>query len=490
MIILDIDSLIKFIAINFCVCYSFFKAINYKNLSKVKKINTVIISITLAFLQCILQSCTPLPLRIFLIYFILSIFLGELSKLKFGNSILVTTISLALSYIANFISIWIILLFIKFNPMNIILNDTIAMFCSSCINILLVFTLFKIKRFKNGFPFIKSTSKNENFDIFILAINIIIMFMYFLFGYIHNISILYFIAGFIMFVLILMVIIQETFMIYHKQKLQTKALKDYEQELSETKQKLATALEEKQKLVKSNHEFYHRQAALNKKLDDLRNQNQLISDTEFAEEYSNILNRINNLSAEYDSKTYTIPNLTKTNIIEIDDMLLYMQSECVKNNIEFIFKLECDINYIIENFISKSQLETLLGDLIRNAIIAINYSSNNFKSIMIVLGIKDESYELSIFDSGIEFEIETLLNLGIQPASTHLNDGGTGIGFITTFETIHSCNASFIINEITNNNYTKSLEIRFDNKNEYIIISNRKEKINEMNKSNRDIILK
>ncbi|MBR2240516.1 MAG: HAMP domain-containing histidine kinase [Clostridia bacterium] len=347
-----------------------------------------------------------------------------------------------------------------------------------------------MKRLKDGFQFISNKSQNDYIDIFILILSIILIFLYFYIGNYNNITLPYLFTGLFLFVLIVIPLLQRSFNIYHKQKLQTKALKDYEQELSETKQKLATALEEKQKLVKSNHEFYHRQAALNKKLDDLRNQNQLISNAEFAEEYSNILNRINNLSAEYDIKTYTIPNLTKTNIVEIDDMLLYMQSECVKNNIEFIFKLECDINYIIENFISKSQLETLLGDLIRNAIIAINYSSNNFKSIMIVLGIKDEAYELSIFDSGIEFEIETLLNLGIQPSSTHLNDGGTGIGFITTFETLHSCNASFIINEITNNNYTKSLEIRFDNKNEYIIVSNRKEKINEMNKSNRNIILK
>ena len=128
--------------------------------------------------------------------------------------------------------------------------------------------------------------------------------------------------------------------------------------------------------------------------------------------------------------------------------------------------------------------------MIRNAIIAVNHTANDYRSIMAVFGIKDDSYELCVYDSGIPFEITTLLNLGIQPASTHLDEGGTGIGFITTFETINSCNASFIINEITNNNYTKSLEIKFDNKHEYIIISDRKEKIKEMNQHNRTIILK
>ena len=285
-------------------------------------------------------------------------------------------------------------------------------------------------------------------------------------------------------------IILRTFILYQKQKLQLQTLKDYEKELTETKQKLNTAIEEKQKLVKSNHEFYHRQEALKKKLDDLIIRQKSSMDSEFGEDYGDLLNRINNLSEEYISKTQTLPKLVKTNIEEIDDMLIYLQSECNKNNIEFILKIDCDVNHIVENFIDKSKLETLLGDLIRNAIIAINYSSNTYKSIMVVFGIKDSSYELCVFDSGIPFEIETLINLGITPASTHIGNGGTGIGFITTFETINSCKASFIINEITNNNYTKSLEIKFDDKNEYIIISERANDIEKMNSSKRNIILR
>ena len=296
--------------------------------------------------------------------------------------------------------------------------------------------------------------------------------------------------GFVMISVLLFILVQRSFIIYQKQKLQTKTLKDYEQELVETKQKLSTALEEKQKLVKSNHEFYHRQEAINKKLDDLIANQKSLTNSEFGEDLTYISDRLKTLSNEYVEKTKTLPKLDKTNIQEIDDMLSYMQSECSKNNIELLLKIECDINHIIENYITKSQLETLLGDLIRNAIIAINHCNNEFKSIMAVFGIKEDTYEICILDSGIPFEATTLVNLGLQPASTHLDEGGTGIGFITTFETINSCNASFIINEITNSNYTKSLEIKFDNKNEYVIISKRIKEINEVNNSNREIILR
>lgn len=287
----------------------------------------------------------------------------------------------------------------------------------------------------------------------------------------------------------LFIVLQQNIITYQTIKLQLKALKDYEQELSDTKQKLSTAIEEKQKLVQSNHEFYHRQEALNKKLNDLLILQSSTNNTEFSAELTDINTRINQMSNEYKSKTQTLPHLVKSGITEIDDMLSYMQLECSKNNIEFLLKIDCDINHIINCFISKSKLETLLGDLIRNAIIAINHSSEEYRSIMVVFGIKDGSYELCIYDSGIPFEIHTLLNLGLKPSSTHLDEGGTGIGFITTFETINSCNASLIVNELTNTQYTKSLEIKFDNKHEYVIISDRKNEIKELNIENRNIIL-
>ena len=490
MSIINAYSILKFMGINICISYSFYKIINFTPITKTTKIMLLITSILLAVTQNILQTYTPLYIRIFLIYFFYSLILCKTSKLALKNTIIVLIISLALSYIINFISLWIVLLFIKLNPFHIIANDTTATFYSVCITFILVYMFFKIKRFKYGFPFIKIDFKDNYFDIFIILINAIIIFMYFIFRNINHDSIIYYIFVFALFTLITLVIIQKTFILYHKQKLQTQALKDYEHELEETKQKLATATEEKQKLVKSNHEFYHRQEALKKKLDDLMKYSALTTNTELSEDYGNILDRINELSDEYIAKTKVLPLLPKTHITEIDDMLSYMQSECDKNNIEFILKIECDINYIIENFITKSQLETLLGDLIRNAIIAINHTSNNFKSIMVVFGIKDNSYELCIYDSGIPFEISTILNLGLKPASTHESEGGTGIGLITTFETINSCTASFVINEITNNNYTKSLEIKFDSKNEYIIISNRSDDITSLNTSNRNIIIK
>ncbi len=482
--------LIKFFSRNMCIAYISIKIIDYPNLSKIKKLLLLITALSLATLQYFLQNYTSTIYRILIIYLIYSLILGKLTKTSIGHSILITTISLAISYCADFISTAIVSLIIS-TLLHISRYNIMILLIISCIDFAIIYSFFKIKRFKHGFSFIKNKAKNDYLDIFVLVINAAIICTRFVLSNLSNLTTIYFIMYFSLFILIMIIITQKTFVLYQKHNILTKTLKDYEQELQETQQKLQTALEEKQKLVKSNHEFYHRQEALKKKLDDLINQHSIEMNSEFGEDYSDILDRINNLSDEYSSKIKTLPKLPQTKIAEIDDMLSYMQSECDKNNIEFILKIECDVHHILNNYITKSQLETLLGDLLRNSIIAINHTSNTFRSIMVVFGIKDDSYELCVLDSGIPFEITTLLKLGLQPASTHESEGGTGIGFITTFETLSVCNASLIINEVTNNNYSKSLEIKFDGKHAYTIISNREKEINTLNGHKRtDIIIK
>lgn len=71
------------------------------------------------------------------------------------------------------------------------------------------------------------------------------------------------------------------------------------------------------------------------------------------------------------------------------------------------------------------------------------------------------------------------------------NSGGTGIGFMTTFETMKETKASLIIDEMremSNTDYTKSVTIRFDGKNEYRIKSYRNDEIKKKMKDNRIII--
>ena len=215
--------------------------------------------------------------------------------------------------------------------------------------------------------------------------------------------------------------------------------------------------------------------------------------TETAEELS-LLNKIQDLTNEYSQKIKdikTLPELEVTGIQEIDNMFKYMQKECYDNNIEFNLKISGNIYYLVNNIIPKNKLETMIGDHIRDAIIAVNSSKNNNREIFVILGVKNKKYELCIYDTGIEFEIGTLVKLGTKPITTHKDTGGSGIGFMTTFETLNQTKASIIIKEnppSEENHYTKAVIIRFDNLNQYKICSYRADEI-EKNKKGRNIVI-
>lgn len=246
--------------------------------------------------------------------------------------------------------------------------------------------------------------------------------------------------------------------------------------------------EENLKLATAVHKYNHRLAALEMAMKKAIEQN---ANTEFANELSVILEETDELSKSFVKESNVIKQkLPLTNIVGIDNMFMYMQKEAFENSINFDLKINESIHDLIDNIIPKDKFEILLGDHLKDAIIAVNASNNSYKSILTTLGKVENCYELSIYDTGIEFDIETLLKLGKEQITTHEDTGGSGIGFITTFETLKNTNASLVIEEYNpkTTNYTKSVNIRFDGKCEYRIYSYRAEEIKKQNKEKRIII--
>lgn len=487
MVLNYVEYFIKLLGLNLCISYCFMRIINYTHLKNIKKLCITVTSIILSIFTIFLKQYFSTIFSCIIIYWIYTVIFCIITKYKLGYCLIITIFSVSVSCIIHTFSSTIITIFETF--LNISINTSLFFIIIFIFDFFLIFNFFHIKRFKNGFQFIKSKSQNEYLDIFMVIISILTINVYILVGNYNEINRQYLFYEFILLSILMVVVIQKTFILYQKQKLLEKTLKEYEQEIKEKDEKIDKLLSEENKLVKANHEFYHRQEALKHKLINLKETSE-----NFAEEYGEILARINNLSDEYKSKTENsniLHKLPKCEITELDDMFSYMQSECFKNNIEFILKINGNIHSLINNIIPKDRLETLIGDLIRNSIIAINYSNKEYRSIMAILGIKEDSFEFCIYDSGIEFEINTLLKLGLEKATTHSDNGGTGIGFITTFETLKLCNASLIINELSpsKNNYTKSITIRFNNKLEYIVNSYRFSEFSNISKKRNDIIV-
>jgi nitrogen fixation/metabolism regulation signal transduction histidine kinase len=148
-----------------------------------------------------------------------------------------------------------------------------------------------------------------------------------------------------------------------------------------------------------------------------------------------------------------------------------MQEECRMNGIDFSLQLKGNIYQMTNNYVTKEELSILLADHIKDAIIAINHTDTINKTIMVRLGKIDDNFGLYIYDSGVEFPKEVLENLGKKPITTYHNEGGTGMGFMNTFDTLNKHNASLIIESIgkpSNDNYTKVIKIIFDGKNDRI----------------------
>lgn len=369
-------------------------------------------------------------------------------------------------------------------------NNIINLILILTIESVLLFLLSKQKRIRNGIRFTRDNKiSTDYFDMIIINISTVIIFIYCLFirsngDYIKQVLFPFIILGFIMFIMI-----QKTLILYYKQKLLKETLEEDKEEIANKDKKIQELSDEKFKISKLNHEFYNRQKSLELAVKEFVSN----SKSEASDEIG-IMDKIQSLSKEYSGKVEeikTADRLYTTNIPEIDDMFKYMQSECKNNNIDFNLQINGNIFYMINNLIDKSRLVTLIGDHIRDAIIAINHSDNKNRSIIAILGMKDKYYEFSVYDTGIEFEIDTLLKLGIEPATTHKDEGGTGIGFITTFETLKETKASLVIEEkhgVVDNDYTKSVNIVFDGKNEYRIISYRSDEIKKKNKNGRIII--
>lgn len=369
-------------------------------------------------------------------------------------------------------------------------NNIINLILILTIESVLLFLLSKQKRIRNGIRFTRDNKiSTDYFDMIIINISAVIIFIYCLFirsngDYIKQVLFPFIILGFIMFIMI-----QKTLILYYKQKLLKKTLEEDKEEIANKDKKIQELSDERFKISKLNHEFYNRQKSLELAVEEFVKN----SKSEASDEIG-IMDKIQSLSKEYSGKVEeikTADRLYTTNIPEIDDMFKYMQSECKNNNIDFNLQINGNIFYMINNLIDKSRLVTLIGDHIRDAIIAINHSNNKNRSIIAILGMKDKYYEFSVYDTGIEFEIDTLLKLGLEPATTHKDEGGTGIGFITTFETLKETKASLVIEEkhgVVDNDYTKSVNIVFDGKNEYRIISYRSDEIKKKNKNGRIII--
>ncbi len=486
-----IFDIIKNVVTHIISFYIFFK-IRDEEILKPKKIlgtiiNAVIGTTIFVTLNGKINSEYILIIDFFVNYAMANILTDSLNRKSIVTSMLISIALTKIIYaIITFIVIFASVIILKTATDKAIGIEIIVLMITSFV----CYKMFKIRRLSKGMQFLKEKINDEYLDVIMINVSVVVIFVYTLYTLydvegLKEVSIIFVFVAVIMFVMIRKVMK----LAYSEQQLE-RYFKEDEQIIAEMTEEKQKNEKEKYEISKINHEFSKKIKAL-----EVKENFSAKSNVEFGAE-NEILERINNLSNSYAEKLQEIKgidNIAKTNVPEIDSSFKYIQNEAAKANIQFNLEVNCSVEKLTKDIISKDKLSTLINDLGTDAIIAVNHNSTNFKSIVAIINKKDEVYSFSMADTGIEFEIETLKKLGTERITTHKDEGGSGIGFMTVFEILKETGASLIIEEKgkeSKTNYTKNIIIKFDGKNQYRIRTYRAKEILSQIRDNRVIIEK
>lgn len=458
--------LIKYFFIIVCSFYVYNKILNIKDNKKLKYISYALFSCLLSLITSLLTQHVDyieLPLWIIFSFFFI--------KLCFGTdndvSLTAILISYCCSYISFVISAIIFSLFLTITGISSSKHFLILQFFVGILQNILIRIPFRLKRLKNGMPFLT----NPVFNNIGIYISMLVLFVAMLLNNGNDNPIYAFAVIFILMSLIFIIV-------WWKSQL----TKSYIYKLKNKEiEELNNTLENKNKRIK---EMENEISCLSK---IIHKDNKLIPAMELAVKNflnnpesgngNNLVIELERLSEERKGIVHSLElsnkKLISTNILSIDSLMNYFLNKTYENGIDFNINTTGNVKDIVENVISESDLNTLVADIIENAVISTKY--NNGHHILAIFDAENRNFSIDIFDSGEKFDVNVLLNFGIKKITTHGNDSGSGIGLMTTHEILSKYKASFAIEEFetTNSSYTKKVSIVFDSKNLFTLKSKR-----------------
>lgn len=325
-----------------------------------------------------------------------------------------------------------------------------------------LYLLFRIKRFKNGLPFLEEKKLND-VGIFLC---ILLLLMASLF-YVENGNLTLFT------VLIFIVILCGVILILwwrslitnsYLERLHKRDTERYEKTIEAQQQEIDNLKLHNDALAKIIHKDNKLIPAMELAVKDfLRTAS--TDDKELKDKASSLINQLESLSGErkgiihkYETTNKTLP---VTGVASTDAVMKYLLHRANESDTLFDLSVTGNIKYMTSDVISENDLNTLISDLGENALIATKELEKG--RVLITLGVDDEHYCLKIYDNAAYFDVNVIRNLGKSRYTTRARTGGSGIGLMTTFELLRKYNASFEIDEcISHEIFTKCVSVRFD----------------------------
>lgn len=456
----------------FCLCgFSLYYKILNKKANKKTLLLYVSFSVIMSIIMVLSRILLP-EISIILMIVVFTALITLFSKTDINVSIMTSVITFAINYLSYVISTLIIgIIFDALNVLSFKHIDLYGQILISTLQFAFLILPFKLKRFKNGMPFLMnklSSNLGVIISVFILITSIVLTNAKSA-NYIYAIPI----ALTIIFGLLILLWWRRKITKTYLEKIRTEELNALQKEINEKNEQIKLLEQNNESLAKIIHKDNKLIPALELSVRDYLQSciNENPSSKEKAEE---LLEYIGKAASErsgivntYETKNKTLPSC---GVLSVDALMTYMLSKAKNNNIDFDVSFTGDIKFLIANVIDENYLNTLLADLIENAVIATKKCDK--KRIFVNVGVIDNCYSIDVFDSGIPFETNVIMNIGVQKITTHANEGGSGIGLATAFEILRTCKASFIIEEFDDNSpFTKKVSIKFDKLNKYIVKS-------------------
>jgi len=463
----------------FCAIYFHFKV----KALKINKTNVLyIVSILTALPICCLLVGGYDYFTIKLIFILLMcICVSILDWKHIYSSIPIAIISVAVAFCLEYIGVFVVALSYFLGNTS---GNIITTLISCIIQILLCILISRINRIKKAFNYLDN---KDNFGIGLLISSYVLIFSLILTQH-DKIKMdwgIILLAGSPLVLVGLILWIRSIVDRYYKRKIADRADAFTQQELKEKDEKIERLEAEVATLAKQLHRDNHLLSSLDRSA-------QMLVTTDSAQEREKLVDEIHTLYRERNDMITKDQQANKllpsTDISLIDGALSDMYVKATAHGINFDLIVSEPIHYLVNNIISQTDLQTLLCDHIKDAIIAIDAADITNGKILVTIEKNEGIFEISIRDNGVDFELDTLAKLGIERVTTHADDGGSGIGFMTTFETLAKTKGSLIITEYENRTpFTKAVIFNFDGLHRFIISSYRKEELKE--KISRDDII-
>lgn len=359
---------------------------------------------------------------------------------------------------------------------NVIFNKILLLFAYLvCFGIIII--LLKLKRLNKGLQFFQD-EKNLGLGLTISGV------LFSLFSVIYTQDI----KNYLFALLIILGLFTSAFGLYlwirrsitahYRERLQLKSEEHYQALLSEKEQEIEKLNQSNEYLAKVVHRDNHLMSSLNSSIDAYFESN----DTQFRDDLLRDIQTLAKERGELIAKEQREAKiLPSTGNPLIDGAINDLYTKAAAHGIDFSLTVAAPVGEVIGKFISQTDLQTLICDHIKDAVIAVEATGEGKGKILVEFAMNNGSYSVTVFDSGIAFEPETLAKLGKERVTTHADNGGSGIGFMTTFETLRKAHAGLKITEFeTKTPFTKSVSFRFNGENTFTIQSYRSDMLREV----------